>query len=91
MNEQMTKEFSTNFQNFTITRGDYESMPCPMNTSKFDDDKMQKLADLIGEELKQYRFDEQSPYYKDDVDDAFWKEMEDCAVEMGMTYYEDEK
>ena len=86
----MNKEFSIGFKGFTICRGDYESMPCPMDTSGFDDETMRELARCIGLELKQYSFDEQSPYYEEDVEDAFWKEMEDCAVEMGMPYYEDE-
>lgn len=88
--EDQTKEFATGFKNYTISRIDYESMPCPMDTKNFDDEKMQELANRIGNELKQWNFDEDSPYYKDDVDDAFWKEMEDCAVEMNMPYYEDE-
>ena len=89
-NIDYNKEFNTGFQEYTIARGDYESMPCPMKTSDFDDEKMQKLADIIGAQMKLYNFDEESPDYEDDVEDAFWREMEECAVAMGMTYYEDE-
>ena len=86
----MTKEFATGFKDYTISRIDYESMPCPMDTKDFDDEKMQELANRIGEELNQRNFDEESPYYDDVLADAFWSEMERCAVEMNMPYYEDE-
>jgi hypothetical protein len=88
--KDLNKEFKVGFKDYTISRSDYEDMPCPMNTDGFDDEKMKTLAENIGAELQQYNFDEQSQYYKDEVDDAFWREMENCAVKMGMTYYEDE-
>lgn len=72
-----------------ICRSDYENMPCPMCTTGWTPRRMQALADEIGRQLKLYNFDEQSPHVEDDRDVAFWKEMEECAVRMGMQYYED--
>ena len=53
------------------------------------DEQMEFLAQRINSAMRQYSFDETSPYYKDDLDDAFWTEMEDCAVGLGMKYYDD--
>jgi hypothetical protein len=89
-NIDYNKEFPIGFQNFTISRSDYESMPDPMKTDGFDDEKMKELAKTIGVELKKWNFDKESEYYEDEVEGAFWREMEECAVAMGMTYYEDE-
>lgn len=89
-NIDYNKEFPIGFQNYTISRSDYESMPDPMKTDGFDDDKMKALAKRIGVELKKWNFDKESVYYEDAVEDAFWREMEECAVAMGMTYYEDD-
>lgn len=92
--EQLTKEyiikdFTINGEAVTISRADYENMPCAMCTEDFTDEDMQELADFISEGLSQYNFDKQSPYYEDDKDDAFWTEMENSAVIKGMVYYED--
>lgn len=86
----LNKEFKVGFKEFSICRADYENMPDPMKTDGFDDEKMTELAKSIGVELKKWNFDEESEYYEDDVEGAFWREMEECAVAMGMTYYEDE-
>ena len=87
-----------------VSRGDYESMPCPMYAGEFDDDQMQDLAETIylalhngygyGLDVDNYFSNsnlmmETNPYLYEDIDDAFWKEMEDIAVAMGMRYYED--
>ena len=89
--DSLNKEFPVGFKDYTICRGDYESMPDPMKTDGFDDEKMTELAKCIGVELKKWNFDEESEYYEDEVEGAFWREMEECAVAMGMTYYEDEE
>lgn len=88
--KDLNKEFKVGFKDYTISRSDYEDMSAPMNTDGFDDEKMTELAKCIGVELKKWNFDEESEYYEDEVEAAFWQEMEDCAVAMGMTYYEDE-
>lgn len=83
-----------------VSRGDYESLPCPMYAMEFDDDKMQRLADLIYNSLSvNYRIEDSrlKNYFSgnrievedEDIDDAFWREMEECAVYFGMRYYED--
>lgn len=88
-----------------VCRGDYENMACPMYATEFDDSKMQDLAEEIYLALTTcYYFNESSvdEYFQhpsdlawedtelyDDIDTAFWTEMENIALEMGMRYYED--
>ena len=82
-----------------VSRGDYESMSCPMYAGEFDDEKMTELARLIYQmlnsnygytdrELEKY-FNDPSANINEDLDMAFWREMEEIAVQMGMRYYED--
>lgn len=82
-----------------VSRGDYEGMSAPMYAGEFDDDKMTELARLIyqmlninygytDKELEKY-FNDMSANVDEDLDIAFWKEMEEIAVQMGMRYYED--
>ena len=92
MNERqkalLEKEFDVNEQ-FSITRGDYENMPCPMLAWTWSDRQMTELAKEIALELSNYNYDEASPYYQEEKEENFWKEMENCAVRLGMEYYED--
>ena len=82
-----------------VSRGDYESMPAPMYAGEFDDDKMTELAEKIylcltneydytDKDLEKY-FNDQTAIIDYDLDMAFWREMENIAIEMGMRYYED--
>ena len=82
-----------------ISRGDYEGMSMPMYAGEFDDSQMRELAEKIylcltneygytDKELEKY-FNDQTANKDEDLDDAFWKEMEEIAVQMGMRYYED--
>ena len=82
-----------------VSRGDYEGLPSPMYAVEFDDDQMSELARLIYQmlnsqygytdrELEKY-FNDQTANIDEDLDKAFWKEMEEIAVQMGMRYYED--
>ena len=84
--ELLQKEFKVN-EDFSVARGDYESLPCPMLAWTWTDAQMEALAKNIAEELKQYSYDEND--IEDQKEDAFWREMENCAVSMGMEYYED--
>lgn len=86
--EILEKEFKVNDE-FSITRGDYESMPCQMLAWTWSDDQMKLLAKNIAFELTKYNYDETSPYLQDEKEDNFLREMENCAVKMGMEYYED--
>lgn len=88
-----------------ICRGDYESLPLPMCSTDLDDIKMCDLANNIYCELTTfYSFDKgcvenyfTNPKHLKEIDDelyedidrAFWYEMEVCAVNLGMRYYED--
>ena len=80
-----------------VSRGDYESMPCPMYAGEFSDSKMKKLAKLIYETIYQlsgYPRHTINSYLKGEIEDdylnkLYWKEMEEIAVQMGMRYYED--
>ena len=82
-----------------ISRGDYEGLPIPMYAGEFDDSQMRELAEKIylcltneyrytDKELEKY-FNDQTANKDDELDDAFWREMEEIAVQMGMRYYED--
>jgi len=74
----------------TITRGDYESLPCAMIACDWTDGQMMRLANEIAEQLKDNDFDEDDmDKYEEEFDDAFWEEMEVCATRLGMRYYED--
>ena len=91
----MAKEFKSG--GIVITREDYENLPCAMCANEFSDEKMQELADEIAHILSSqwgYDEDEISCLEKDsdemeDFDMAFWQEMQEIAVHMGMRYYED--
>ena len=98
--EQIDKQFYCN--GLSVCRGDYESMPCPMYTAEITDEQMQWLIDTIYDVLvSQYYFDEEDvqKYIKgelgdyrlqEDIDEAFWVEMETIAVKkLEMPYYED--
>jgi hypothetical protein len=79
----LNKEFKVN-DHFSITRSDYEDMPCAMMAWNWTDEQMQKLASNIAVELCEY--DEND---EEGMDDDFWKTMENVAVRIGMAYYED--
>jgi hypothetical protein len=98
--EEIDKQFYCN--GLSVCRGDYENMPCPMYTAEITDEQMQWLIDTIYDVLvSQYYFDEEDvkKYIKgeiedyrlcEDIDEAFWAEMEDIAVaDLKMPYYED--
>ena len=87
-----------------VSRGDYEGMSLPMYAGEFDDAEMQIIADTIystlvcdygyGVDAEEYfrnpnHLREVNNTLYEDIDDAFWREMENIAVEMGMRYYED--
>jgi hypothetical protein len=80
-----------------ITREDYESMPCAMYAMEFTDVQMQELVDRIANVLSsQYGYNEyeisclkEDSQELEDYYDAFWREMENIALDMGMRYYED--
>ncbi len=82
-----------------ISREHYEGLPIPMYAGEFDDEKMAKLAEKIylcltneygytDRELEKY-FNDQTAEIDYDLDMAFWREMENIAIEMGMRYYAD--
>ena len=100
--EQIDKQFY--FNGLSVCRGDYESMPCPMYTAEITDEQMQWLIGTIYDVLaSQYYFDEEDLQkyiknefedyefrIKEDIDTAFWKELEDIAVaDLKMPDYED--
>lgn len=83
------KEFTCD--NITITRSDYESMPCPMNTSRLNDADMQRLAEEIELEMVRWRDKYRGiRVTEDDYNTQLWLLMEHLGFEYGMTYYEDE-
>ena len=94
-NNDLKKEFVSG--GITITREDYESLPCAMYAMEFTNAQMQELADNVANVLSsQYGYNEyeiscleEDSQELEDYYDAFWREMEECAVAMGMRYYED--
>lgn len=94
----INKKFS--YKGIVITRGDYESMPCPMYAHEFSDEKMEELVKYIYDMLNvNYGYDEtfianinSNENISDEVerfDEKFWEVMETCAIDMNMRYYED--
>lgn len=80
-----------------ITREDYESLPCAMYAMEFTNTQMQELVEKIANVLSsQYGYNEyeiscleEDSQELEDYYDAFWREMENIALDMGMRYYED--
>jgi hypothetical protein len=83
-----------------ISRTEYESLPCPLCSIEISDETMQKIANEIynsmkvnyGKEITENYFNNFNVGDKDfteEVDDFFWKEMEEIALNNGMRYYED--
>ena len=80
-----------------ITREDYESLPCAMYAMEFTNAQMQELVEKIANVLSsQYGYTEyeiscleEDSQELEDYYDAFWREMENAALDMGMRYYED--
>lgn len=90
--EPITKQFTSSNGYATISRLDYYTFPCPMCANEFDDEKMQKLADTIGNVLEneyKYTKEEITDKENEDCQDSLWREIEDCALAMGMKYLED--
>lgn len=84
--EILEKEFVVEGKR-TICRGDYESLPLPMKAYDWTDEQMQELAEYIGREIG-IPTDET---YNTKSDEAFDRAFEDCAVKMGMEYYDKEE
>lgn len=94
----MDKEFT--YKGIVITRGDYESMPCPMYAHEFSDEQMEELVKYIYDMLNvNYGYDEifianinLNEHISDEVykfEERYWEVMETCAIDMNMRYYED--
>ena len=82
------KEFTCG--NITITRNDYECMPCPMNTSSLSDHEMYQLAKAINDEMDRWNdWLNNGDINQDQYDEQWWKSMEHLGIAFGMTYYED--
>lgn len=83
------KEFT--YGNITISRNDYECMPCPMNTSSLNDEEMYQLAKAIYSEMDRWNdWLNNGDINQDQYDEQWWKSMEYLGLMFGMTYYEDE-
>ena len=92
---KLKKEFTSN--GVILSREDYESMPCAMYAMEFTDEQMQELVEKTANVLSaQYGYTEheiscleEDSQELEDYYDAFWREMENIALDMGMRYYED--
>ena len=94
-NDSLKKEFISN--GVILSREDYESLPCAMYAMEFTDEQMQELVNRISNSLSsQYGYTEheiscleEDSEELEDYYNAFWREMENTALDMGMRYYED--
>ena len=99
--DDLYEEFTSH--GISICREDYECLPAPMVAHKFTDEQMQKLVDDIwhsmdidgvtAEQINEYnRYINNEIELNEDAEyaeDAFWRNMEKCAIDAGMEYYED--
>lgn len=83
-----------------ISRNEYESLPCSMCAIELSDETMQKIANEIYNSMKvNYGKETAETYFNnfnvgdedftEEVNDFFWKEMEEIALNNGMRYYDD--
>ena len=94
-NNDLKKEFTSN--GVILSREDYESLPCAMYAMEFTDKQMQTLVENIACVMggcygyTEYEISclEEDSQELEDYYDAFWREMENIALDMGMRYYED--
>lgn len=94
-NKDLKKEFTSN--GITLSREDFESLPCAMYAMEFTDEQMQELVNCTANILSsQYGYNEyeiscleEDSQELEDYYYAFWREMENIALDMGMRYYED--
>lgn len=90
MNERQLEIISKKFnvvENFSLTRGEFEGFPCPMVACLWNDEQMQKLADDVKRE-----FVYNVPTTEEDweeLTDQWYRVIENCALNLGMRYYED--
>jgi uncharacterized protein (DUF2164 family) len=84
--EIISKEFNV-VEDFSLTRSEFEGFPCPMVACLWTDEQMQELADRVKKE-----FDYTTPKTEEEweeLDDQWYRVIENCALRMGMQYYED--
>lgn len=94
-NQDLNKKFVCGLT--ILTRMDYESMPCAMCASEFTDEQMQELVNKLHNVLAfNYGYTDNEVNNLEDgsdemetYEDAFWLEMENIAIDMGMQYYDD--
>lgn len=82
-----------------ISRGDYENLPISMCTKEVSNETMQKIADEIfntlttnydeADVIAYFRNEVEDDELREDIDEDFWKEMENIGIDNGITYYED--
>ena len=84
------KEFPVGDTGWTISRGDYKSMSCPLMAHFFSDKDMQMLAYSISLDFQPDKpLEQMSEEERESWNSEFWSIMEHDAVELGMIYYED--
>lgn len=83
----------------SICREDYDSFGCPLCAHEFSNSDMQKLAENIANEMiVKYGYTEtdikelMNNYDNsegEEFNDTYYRAMEECALDMGMRYYDD--
>lgn len=91
MNAKQLEIISKRFEvtdDFSLTRSEFESFPCPMVACLWSDEQMEELAKRV---KRNFRCDflPTNRYELDDLENEWYRVIEDCALEMGMRYYED--
>lgn len=76
---------------YNISRGLYEGLPCSMVACCWTDKRMEELAELIGKHFQMsyppsdYSYQSQA----EQIENEYYMVIEECAIAMGMKYYED--
>lgn len=72
----------------SVSRRDFEEMPCSMDTYDFDDETMQAIVDSVEANMVRVFGKDYDPY-DEDIQSYWWSELENFALHYGMNYYED--
>ena len=90
MNAKQLEIISKRFEvtpDFSLTRAEFEGFPCPMVACLWTDEQMEELANEV---KKNFVYDTlPKNYYLNNLEDEWYRVIENCALEMGMQYYDD--
>lgn len=74
----------------SLSRGELESLPCPVCTKNVTDKTMQLIVDEIEAEMQDwYEWLEQGDVSEDKVNEKWWEIMEEVVCALQIPYYEE--